>query len=189
MTIRNETMQTLLKRRSIRAYNSEQITDDELETILEAGKYAPTGGGTQAWHFSVVQLRELLESINIVVKEMYLNSGIQRMVERANTDDFNAFYAAPTLILVSADESVIWSHIDAALAMGNMFIAAASLGIGSCWIHAMVRLFEGDESPPFCGELCIPEGYKVFASGVFGYPAEELPEPAPRREGTVDIIR
>jgi nitroreductase len=111
------------------------------------------------------------------------------MVDWANADDFNVFYAAPTLILVSADESVIWSRFDAALAMGNMFIAVTSLRIGSCWIHALVRLFEGDDSTPFCGELCIPEGYTVFASGVFGYPTGELPEPAPRREGTVDIIR
>jgi nitroreductase len=186
----NETIQTILKRRSVRAYDPTQLTDDELDAILEAGKYAPTGAGAQPWHFSVVQNTSLLESINAAIKEMYLNSDNPRLVERASADDFNIFYNGPTMILVSADESAITPRLDSAMAMENMFLAAASLDIGSCWVNAFVRLFENeDRSAQFCGDLCIPEGYKVFAAGVFGHPAGELPEPAPRREGTVDIIR
>ena len=183
----NETIQTILKRRSVRAYDPTQLTDEELDTILEAGKYAPTGAGAQPWHFSVLQSPSIMESINSVLKEMFLSSDTPRLVERASADDFNIFYGAPTAILVSADESAITPRIDSALAMGNMFLAAASIDIASCWVHGLVRLFENSDQ--FCGDLCIPEGYKVFAAGVFGHPLGELPEPAPRREGTVDIIR
>jgi nitroreductase len=183
----NETIQTILKRRSVREYDPTQLTDEELDTILEAGKFAPTGAGAQPWHFSVVQNTSILESINAAIKEMYLNSDNPRMVERASVDDFSVFYNGPTVILVSADESAITPRIDSAMAMENMFLAAASIDIGSCWVHGLVRLFENSDQ--FCGDLCIPEGYKVFAAGVFGHPAGELPEPAPRREGTVDVIR
>ena len=111
------------------------------------------------------------------------------MLQPAADEDFNVFYKAPSVIIVSADESAITPQLDSALAMGNMFLAASSMGIGSCWIHAMARLFESDEGTSFKEELCMPAGYKVFAAGVFGYPSGDIPEPAPRKEGTVDIIK
>ena len=65
----NETIQTLLKRRSIRAYDATQIPDEDLELILQTGTYAPSGANTQPWHFSVVQNAELLEKLNSIIKE------------------------------------------------------------------------------------------------------------------------
>ncbi|HME54907.1 MAG TPA: nitroreductase family protein [Candidatus Lokiarchaeia archaeon] len=185
----NETIQTILKRRSIRAYESTQLTDEELETIIEAGKYAPSGANSQSWHFSVIQKTDLIDRLNAIVREMYLHSDNPRMMQRAAEENFSVFYNAPTTIIISADESAITPQLDSALAMGNMFLAAASLGIGSCWINAMSRLFDREEGMSFKEELCMPDGYKVFAAGVFGYPSGDLPEPAPRKEGTVDIIK
>ncbi len=166
-----------------------QIPDEDLELILQTGTYAPSGANTQPWHFSVVQNAELLEKLNSIIKEMYINSDIPRMRERAQEDDFSIFYKAPTLIIISADETKLTPQLDSALAMGNMFNAAASLGIGSCWINAIPRLFETEESLPLREELLIPEGFKVYAAGSFGYPSGEWPEPAPRTENMIDYIR
>lgn len=185
----NETIQTILKRRSIRAYEPTQITDEELEIILEAGKFAPSGANSQSWHFSVLQKIDLMDRLNAVVRETFLHSNNPRMLQRAADENFSVFYKAPTAIIVSADESAITPQWDSTLAIGNMFLAAASLGIGSCWIHAIVHIFESEEGMSFKEELCIPDGYKVFGAGVFGYPSGDLPEPAPRKEGTVDIIK
>jgi nitroreductase len=184
----NETLQTIVNRRSIRAYKPEQIKDQELQAILEAGKFAPSGMNTQPWHFSVIQNQVLLTKINGIVKEALLKSGIPQMAERAKAENFNIFYGAPTLIIVSGDPKVATPQFDCALALGNMFLAATSLVIGSCWIHAISNIFKPETNALLLKEIGVPEGYIIYSSGAFGYQAES-PAPAPRKENTVNIIK
>jgi nitroreductase len=185
----NETLQTIINRRSIRAYKEDQIKDEELQTILEAAKYAPTGGNAQPWHFTVIQKSDLLQRINAATREAILKSGNKALEERAKAENFSAFYHAPTLIVVSGNEKAITPQEDCALALGSMFLAAESLGIGSCWIHAMSMLLNAEASNALRQELDIPEGYRVYGAGAFGYKAMAQPSPAPRKEGTVTIIK
>jgi nitroreductase len=185
----NETLKTIKSRRSFRAYKPEQIKDEELQTILEAGRYAPSGGGTQPWHFTVIQRSDVLQKINLACKETMLKSGNKMFEERARADNFSIFYHAPTLIIVSGDEKAITPQQDCALALGNMFLAAESIEIGSCWIHALSMLLNGDAGKELRKELGLPEGYKVQGSGAFGYKPTENPAPAPRKEGAVTIIK
>ncbi|MDT8901563.1 nitroreductase family protein [Anaeroselena agilis] len=185
----NETLRTIAARRSVRAYRPEQIGPEELQAILEAGRFAPSGMGQQAWHFSVVQRKELLDRINEACREGFLRSGNKVFEERARAEGFSVFYGAPTLIVVSGDEQALTTVENCALALGNMFLAAASLGVGSCWIHAVKFIFDGADGKALAAELALPPGYRVYASGAFGYPAAGLPDAAPRREGTVTIIR
>lgn len=65
--ITSETLKIIKQRRSIRSYKDEQIKDEELQAVLEAGLYAPNAGG-QAWHFTVVQNKGLLERLNHAAK-------------------------------------------------------------------------------------------------------------------------
>jgi nitroreductase len=186
----NETLKTILNRRSIRAYKPVQIKDEELEMILDAGKFAPSGMNQQSWHFTVVQNQDMLNSINEYVRGFMLKSGNQEMAAMAKSANFNIFYFAPTLIIVSGDKTAIAPQANCALALGNMFLAAESLGIGSCWIHAIViALTATTEGRTLLKELRIPEGYTVYGSGAFGYKAGATPAPAPRKEGTVTIIK
>ncbi len=185
----NETLKTILNRRSFRAYKPEQIKDEELQTILEAGSYAPSGGNTQPWHFTVIQKGDVLQKINAACRETMLKSGNKAFEERAKAENFSIFYHAPTLIVVSSDEKAITPQYDSALALGNMFLAAESIGIGSCWINALSMLLNAEAGKALNKELGIPEGYKVYGSGAFGYKAMEHPSPAPRKEGTVTIIK
>lgn len=185
----NETLKTLLGRRSIRGYKPEQIKDEELQSILEAAKYAPTAMNQQPWHFSVVQCKTMLSKINEACKQMMIKSGNPVFAERAKAENFSIFYNAPTLIIVSADEKAIAPQADATLALGNMFLAAESLSIGSCWINGVLPLLNSEENKALRAELGIPEGYRVYGSGSFGYKAQEQPVPAPRKEGTVTIIK
>jgi nitroreductase len=185
----NETLKTILNRRSFRAYKPEQIKDEELQTILDAGSYAPSGGNTQPWHFTVIQKSDVLQKINATCREAMLKSGNKTFEERAKAENFSIFYHAPTLIVVSGDEKAITPQYDCALALGNMFLAAESIGVGSCWIHALSMLLNADAGKALSKELDIPEGYKVHGSGAFGYKTTEHPSPAPRKEGAVTIIK
>jgi nitroreductase len=185
----NETIQTILTRRSIRAYQSRQISNWDLEAILEAGKYAPSAMNTQPWHFSVIQNPALLTKIDKFVTEALIKSGTPPMAERAKMEGFSSFYKAPTLIVVSGDLTDVLPHLDCALALGNMFLAAASLGIGSCWIHALNLTMKGETAQVLFKEIGVPEGYQFCGAGAFGYGAGEAPPPAPRKKGTVNVVR
>lgn len=184
----NETIRTILNRRSIRAYKQEQIRDEDLQVILKAGLFAPSAMNQQSWHFTVVQNKETLQRINQTVRENFLKSGNERYEEMAKSENFDVFYNAPTLIIVSGDEKAIAPQCDCALAMGNIFLAASSMGISSCWIHAITHLSNTEEGNSLISVLGIPQGNKIFASGSFGYAAVEAPAAAPRKENTVNII-
>lgn len=176
----NETIKTIMSRRSIRAYKEEQLKEEDLKAIIDAGLYAPSAMNQQSWHFTVIQKKDLINKVNEACKVA---------MQRTNNPDFNVFYNAPTIIIVSGSDKAIAPKNDGSLAMENMFLAAASLGIGSCWIHAVTGLINTEDGKNLIKELGIPEGYSIVGSGAFGYKASESPAPAPRKEGTVNIIK
>ncbi|WP_153724154.1 nitroreductase [Heliorestis convoluta] len=185
----NDTLKTIFNRRSVRTFKPEQIENQALDSIVSAGQYAPSGMNHQPWHFTVVQNRELLADINTLCKAVYMQWDNPALQERVKAENFSAFYHAPTLIVVSGDATSLTPQFDCALALGTMFLAAASLGIGSCWIHALQSFHDLAEGPAMMKKLQVPEGYRIFGSGAFGYSAQELPLPKPRKEGAVTILR
>jgi Nitroreductase len=174
----NEVLKAIEERRSTRAYKPEQIKDEELNAILRAGNLAPSAMNQKPWNFTVVQNKELIEKLNDFCK---------KAMQRDNNKELNLFYNAPTLIVVSCDTKAVAPENDGALALGNMLLAAESLGIGSCWVHAIKALYTTEEGKELLKELNLPEGYSVIGSGVFGYIA--APTTSPRKEGTVNIIK
>lgn len=182
-------LNNIFSRRSFRSYKEEQITEVELETIIEAGKFAPSAMNQQPWHFTVVQNQAILHRINDTLKNMFLKSNNPKMVERVSSDDFSPFYHAPTLIIVSGDTKAVAPEADCSLALGNMFLAAESLDIGSCWINSLRSLGNTKEGAALIKELDIPEDYIIFGSGAFGYKGTDHPEAPTRREGTVTYIK
>lgn len=184
----NETMKTILNRRSIRAYVQEQIKDEELQTILDAGRFAPSAINEQPWHFTVVQNKEMLHKINEACRTFILNSGNARFAERAKDENFSVFYNAPTLIIISGDEKAIAPQVDCALAMENMFLAAESLGIGTCWINAVLNALKAPEAASLKKELGIPDTHTPYSASSFGYKAMDGTA-ADRKENTVTIIK
>ena len=179
--IQNETMQSILARRSYKAFDGRPIDDEALETIVTAGLYAPTGMNRQPWHITVIRSREMLDRFGAARRALPLPPGIPPQVA-ANMGD--PMRNAPVMILVSAREGGT-SFEDSCLAMENMFIAAASLGIMSGWDHATVKdLFR--HNPELRAEL-IPEGYVLYAASFFGYPGPTVKDRG-ERKGTVEYL-
>ena len=177
--IENETMKSILARRSYKVFDGRPIGDEELETIVTAGLYAPTGMNRQPWHFTVIKSREMLEKFGEARRSLPMPPGIPAAALAAMGDPMRG---APVMILVSAKEGGT-SAQDCCLAMENMFIAAASLGIMSGWDHATVMdLFS--HSPELKKEL-IPDGYTLYAAAFFGYPGPSVKDRG-ERKGTVD---
>jgi nitroreductase len=172
----NETMATLLNRRSIRAFKPEQITDEELDAVLEAGKFAPSGANQQA-------------ALLIVVQEAAARATITRMNQAVNGSADDPYYGAPTIILVLADPSKVTPVQDASLALGNMFNAAYSLGLGSCWVNRERQMFETDEGKALLAAWGVEGEYVGVGACVLGYPVGDHPQAAPRKDGYVVMVR
>lgn len=186
----NETIQTILGRRSIRAYKPDQLDRDSLEMILDAGKYAPSAMNQQPWHFTVIQNGSLLEKLETSCKTVFMESDIEALRELARRDGFSVFYRAPALVIVTGDSGALAPQYDCTLAMQNMMLAAASLGIGSCWMHAVMMFYATEKGKELFRSLGIvfPERHQPYASAVFGYRAVPLPEAEPRKPGTVTMV-
>jgi nitroreductase len=184
----NETMKNILDRRSIRRFKDKPVSEKDLKAILEAGRYAPSAMNQQPWHFTVVQDPEMLKLINETTRESFAQSGSTVYEQRAKSEGFSPFYNAPLFIIVSCDKSALAPVHDGSLALGNMFLAAKSMGIGSCWIHAMNYVLESEHGKELSRELLIPEGFIPVGAGAFGYSAEKNPDPSPRKKDSVTYL-
>lgn len=185
----NETLQNIKQRRSVRSYTDEQIKDEELLAILEAGMYAPNAGD-QAWHFTVVQNKVLLTKLNLAAKETAKTMSIEQLRALGNNEKFDCLYGAPTLIVVSGGGAMPMPlDADCAAATQNLLLAAESLGIGSCWIFFVLMAFQSEQGAALRAEMKIPEGYKPYDVAVFGYRKGSAPKAAEREKDVVTIIK
>ncbi|HEX9062869.1 MAG TPA: nitroreductase family protein [Clostridia bacterium] len=185
----NETINTILKRRSIRAFKEEQIKDGDLELIVKAGLYAPSAMNQQSWHLTVISKKEVIEKINSTAKEIFKNSDVEYLKERAKSEKFDLFYNAPAIIIISGDQSAVLPESDAAAATENILLAAASLGIGSVWVGSSGYIFPTEAGKALKKELGIPDEYKPINIAALGYNAAEAPAAPPRKENKVNYIR
>lgn len=168
----NQTINDILSRRSCKAYRDEMPTKEQLDTIIEAGLYAASGRNRQAGIILAVTdkaLRDKLSSMNAAVM------GAQA----------DPFYNAPVVLVVLADADVNTAVYDGSLVMGNLMLAAHSLGLGSCWIHRAKEVFETEEGKNILAELGINGNYVGVGNCVIGYPEKMPTEKLPRRDGRV----
>ncbi|MDP2808448.1 MAG: nitroreductase family protein [bacterium] len=185
----NQVLETIKSRRSVRLFKPEPLKESELAAIIEAGCYAPSAMNGQPWHFTVVQNKDLLGRMVEQVRELIKNIDSPRIQERLKDPNWQAFYRAPAMVVVSGNKEAKFHQTDCAAATQNMLLAAASLGIGSCWIGIIAQLFESPKGAPFTKELMIPEGYQPLYAVALGYPDGEPPQAAPRKEDAVHYIR
>jgi nitroreductase len=188
--IKNETLEIIKQRRSIRSFKDEQIKDAELQAVLEAGTYAPYAWD-QVWHFTVVQNKELLNKLNLAAKEAARKMDFEHLRNLGNNENFNCLYNAPTLIIVSGNdkEAPIPLDADCAAATQNLLLAAESIGLGSCWIFFVMLAFNSSQGTELRKELKIPESYKPYYSAVFGYKKAEVVNVPDRKTGLITFIK
>lgn len=171
----NETIKNLVERRSCRKYSSTQIKEDELNSVLKAGEYAPTGMGMQSPIIVVLQNKSIIDKLSKI------NAKIMGK-------DEDPFYGAPTVLVVLADKNIGTYIEDGSLVLGNLMNAAYSLGLGSCWIHRAKEEFETDEGKELLKEWNISENYVGIGHCILGYP-EEKSEAKPRKDGYIRIVK
>ena len=185
----NPTIETILSRRSIRKYEPRPVEDEKIELILKCGQFAPSRQNGQAWHFTVVTNRGLLNRISARNKIIFLNSPDEKFRKMVEDPHYDSFRGAPLAIIVSGEGDEKRSMADCANAVENMTLAAHSLGLGSCYLISFRTALLAADDGALLKELGIPEGFVPMLGLALGYGDEVLGERAPRRENTVNFVR
>ena len=169
-------LEIIRTRRSYRSYKPEQITDEQLNAVLEAGTYAPTSRGLQSPFIVAIQNEDLKARL------AKMNAEIMGVTT-------NPYYDAPTYVLVFVPADAPNGIQDASLVMENMMLAAHSQGLGSCWIHREREMFATEEGKELMQQWGLPEGLVGIAALALGYPNGEPSLAKPRKEGYTRVIR
>ena len=163
-------------RRSCRSYKQQQITDEQLNAVLEAGTYAPTSRGLQSPFIVAIQNKDLLKQL------AEMNAEVMGTTT-------NPYYDAPTYILVFVPDGFANGVYDAALVLENMMLAAHAQGLGSCWIHREREMFATEEGKELMKQWGLPDGLVGIGALALGYPEGEPAPAKPRKDGYTRVIR
>lgn len=190
-------LELIKKRRSVRKFKPELIAETELEQIIEAGRRAPSGHNEQRNHLVVIQKPELLEELQRKIIECFA-----AMPEPASKDDpfytpitkskanaYPCMYKAPTFIIVANKRGAGNAMADSSLAMENMMLMAAELGIGTCWINQIRWLQDDPAMIEYLTLLGIPAAEVVCASLALGYTEQPQLPPVELKGNRVDYLR
>jgi len=171
--LKNEAIDVLMTRRSVRSYKSEQVTEEELKIVLDAGTFAPTARGIQPAFIVAVQSedeRKIVSELNAKVANL---SG-------------DPYHGAPTILLVLAPNTNL-GILDGAAVITNMANAAHAIGLSSCWINRPQQMFETPEGKALLKKWELDETLCGVASLSLGY-SDAAPIAAPRKEGYYRIV-
>jgi len=195
MNIINEVLNCIHSRRSTRKFADEQIEPEQLEALLDAAIWAPSGSNSQSWLFTAIQRKDVLLHLNELVRKGFQvwvpddqYPGKLAAKERSQKDDFNFYYLAPTLIIASNRPNYENAMADCALALENIFLAAQSMGLGSCYINQLHWLRNDPGVRGYLSELGIPKEHTICSSAAIGFIGDESAAPV-RKEGTINIIK
>lgn len=174
--MKEQFLELIKTRRSCRKYKETQVTDEELNAVLDAGMYAPTAKGMQDPFIVAVRNREDLAQLTKMNAEVM---GVSA----------NPYYGAPTYVIVLASASNQNAFQDGSCVLENMMLAAHAIGLGSCWINREHEMFATDEGKALIKKWGLPDGLIGIGALALGHPADGgTHEPKPRKEGYARII-
>ena len=173
-------------RRSTRRFKAEDVSEEQLTQILEAGRYAPSGGNCQSTHFIVVKNKEMLAELADLVKQEFAKMEVTPGLYKSIVNSINAskkgnyvfHYNAPVLIITANQKDYGNNIADCACALENMMLMANALDLGSCWINQLKWLNENPVILEYMKKLGMDESERVYGALAVGYPdtADGLPE-------------
>ena len=179
--------EAIRKRKSVRAYLDKPVLEDDLEKIVEAGRWAPNAGEFQ---ISVIRNAGLRQRINDRAYDAMVRSEIEFLRQRVSLPGYQPLYGAPVLILLSGPTEAPHSTANAALAAENMILEATGLGLGSCYVVSPTLALNGEENRDLAQEAGIPDDYTLQCGVIVGYAAVENKFSVGERakKGSVNIV-
>ncbi len=171
------TLEAVKTRRSTRKFKSQAVELEKLQTIVDAGRFGPTGGNCQTNHFFVISdasvIAKLKELVQAAFAKMELRDDLYKSLKNSITlsrkGNYSFCYTAPVLIVVANQKEYGNNMADVACAVENMMLAANELDLGSCYINQLKWLNEEPTLLEYLRSLGLKEGERVYASVAIGY--------------------
>ena len=177
---KNQVVETIMTRRSIRQYKPEAVEREKMQTIVECGINAPNAMNRQPWEVRVVDNPDYINGVT----ELYKKANPQAA---ADSTFRNMFRNAPTVVFIGHDTKSESSPFDCGLLAENMMLSAWSMGIGSCCLGSPARFMMTPEAAEYLKKLNFSEGYELLYCIGFGYP-DETPAAKPRETSKVQFV-
>jgi nitroreductase len=171
----NETMNTILTRRSIRKFTDKPIPKEILEDLVKAALHAPSGMGKQTWKFTVITNKDAIKR---------LADAIQTTLNRPGYN----MYCPAAVIMPSNLRDSNWGREDNACALENIFLAARSYGVGSVWINQMQNICDTPAIREILDDFGVPADHVVYGMAALGYPNPDTEIQPKERIGQVAYI-
>lgn len=191
-------LEFIRSRRSTRAFAESPVDQDLTEMVLEAGRYAPSGGNSQTSHFLVIRDRQILDKLALLVREAFADMKITEgmypsmanSIRLSKGGKYVFHYNAPVLILAANRKDYVNNLADISCALENMMLMANALDLGSCWINQLKWLNEDQRLLCLERELGLRDGERVYGALALGWPSSGAPlrEPLPRKGNEVTWI-
>lgn len=177
---KNQVVETIMARRSIRKYKDQIVPRDVMTQILECGINAPNGQNKQSWEIRVVDNPELLKEMSSTMAQAHPDLDSAMVA--------GCFRGAPVMVFIARDLAYDFSAYDCGLMAENMMLSAWSMGIGSICLGSPVRFLTDNElCKPLVEKLGFSKGYELCLCVGFGY-ADEAPNAKPRDKGKFRFI-
>lgn len=177
---KNQVIETIMARRSVRKYKDQPVEREKLQQIVTCGINAPSGMNLQPWEVRVVDNADYINGITELFK-----AANPKQAEDPNFK--NMFRNAPAVIFIAspADGS---GQLDCGLLGENIILAAQSLGLGTCCLGGPVGFMKKSaEAAPYVERLKLPEDYQLLYAIAVGYP-DETPDAKPRKAEKVLFV-
>ncbi|MCP4749965.1 MAG: hypothetical protein GY866_03670 [Proteobacteria bacterium] len=181
----------LIKRRSVREYEDKAVSLDLIKEMIDESIQAPNASHKQPWKFIVVNNKEMMKKVSDASKATIIagiekdpNSPMKGYAQVLKDENFNVFYNAPCLVAIVGRIKGATIAADCALAASYFMLSAASRGLGTCWVAQGAEV----RDPELLQEIGMPEGYKMHAPIILGYPKSIPPMPERKAADIVKII-
>jgi len=177
-SMRDKSMLDFIKsRRSTRKFKDEMVPEEMIHQVIEAGRYAPSGGNSQSTHFIVIQRKQVLDKLADLAREEFAKMEIQENTYKSLVNSINAskkgnyvfHYSCPVLIVTANKKGYGNNIADCACAIENMMLMANALDLGSVWINQLRWLNENPVILDAMKELGLEEDERVYGALALGY--------------------
>lgn len=183
-------------RRSTRKFKSEMVPDELIEQVVEAGRYAPSGGNSQSTHFIVIENKEILDKLADLAKAEFAKMEIKpdtykslvNSIQASRNGKYVFHYNCPVLIVTANKKDYGNNIADCACALENMMLMANALDLGSVWINQLRWLNENPVLLEAMREIGLEDDERVYGALALGYADSEdgLPSRKPlKRTGNI----
>ena len=196
-TIKEALKEAINQRRSARAFTGQQVPDDILEEILDAGRKAPSANNLQATHFYVItnadKRDELKAAVTSALSNMEEKEGMPptllSLIQRAKQGSVDCTYGAPVLIVTTNTKDSPNAGANCAVALENMMLTASANDLGNVWVNQFFMFRDAPPVKDFFAGIGMTEEEEICGSLSIGYVENLAKEPLPRTGNPVTYIR